>query len=498
MAKRLLTSAVAVSALLIGCSTPGSVGGVSSANAAQNEVRYLTDEEKKIGREAHPQLMQEFGGAYDSPQAAYVERIGKDIASYSGLGNAREEFTVTLLNSPVNNAFAVPGGYIYITRQLMALMNDEAELAGVLGHEVGHIDARHSQRRQRAAKRNNILGVLGQIGSAILLGDSAFGRLGQELFGRGSQLLTLSYSRGQEHEADDLGVLYLDRAGYDTQAVSTMLYSLALQNALEKRARGQTGRSVPSWASTHPDSAKRVRRSAKKAAKTEHSGTGKRNREAFLQQLDGLLYGDDPEQGVVQGNRFVHPTLGFAFNTPNGYSVNNGSRAVTVQGQGGQAQFSLAPYSNDLNAYVRSVFDALAKDNNRLPYGEIGRTTINGMPMAFSTARVNNGRQTVDVSVYAYEYSSDRAYHFVTITPAGRNNPFGQMIGSFAKVSGDEASSVRAKRIDVITVGQGDTVASLAAKMPFDNYQEERFRTLNGLANDARLTPGQKVKTVTF
>ncbi|MEM1131586.1 MAG: M48 family metalloprotease [Pseudomonadota bacterium] len=497
MGKKIVTGAVALSVLAIGCSASSELG-ISSANAAQDEVRYLSEEEKKIGREAHPQLMQEFGGAYDAPQAAYVERIGKDIAAYSGLGNAREDFTVTLLNSPVNNAFAVPGGYIYITRQLMALMNDEAELAGVLGHEVGHIAARHSQRRQRAAKRNQILGVLGQIGSAILLGDSSLGRLGQELFGTGSQLLTLRYSRGQEHEADDLGVLYLDRAGYDTQAVSTMLYSLALQNALEKRARGQNTRSVPSWASTHPDSAKRVRRSAKKAAKTEHNGTGMRNREAFLQQLDGLLYGDDPDQGIVQGNRFVHPTLGFAFNAPNGYSVNNGARAISIQGQGGQAQFSLGPYNNDLNAYVRSVFDGLAKDNNRLPYGEIGRTTINGLPMAFSTVRIANGRQTVNVSVYAYEFSANRAFHFVTITPAGRNNPFGQMIGSFSRVGKDEASGVRSKRIDVITVGAADTVASLSAKMPFDSYREERFRTLNGLPNDAQLTPGQKIKIVTF
>lgn len=498
MAKKILTSTVALSALLLGCSMPGSAGGVNSASAAQNETRTLSEKEKAIGREAHPQLMQQFGGAYNAPQTAYVERVGKDIAIYSGLANAREDFTVTLLNSPVNNAFAVPGGYIYVTRQLLALMNDEAELAGVLGHEVGHIAARHSQRRQSAAQRNQILGVLGQIGSAVLFGDSAAGQLGQELFGTGSQLLTLSYSRKQEYEADDLGVIYLDRAGYDPRAVSTMLYSLALQNSLDKRARGQASSTVPTWASTHPDSAKRVSRAARKAANTSNDGNGVRKRAEFLQQIDGLTYGDDPDQGVVQGNRFVHPSLGFVFAAPNGYSITNGSSAVTVQGQGGQAEFSLRPYSNDLNAYVRGVFDSLGQENNRLQYGEIQRTTINGLPVAFSTARVVNGRQTVDVAVYAYEFSASRAFHFVTITPAERNNPFGNMLASMARVSAQEAANVKTQRIDVVTVAAGDTVATMAARMAFDDFQQERFRTLNGLSASATLQPGQRVKIVTF
>lgn len=498
MAKKILTASAVLSSLLLGCSTPGSLGGTAPANAAQRETRSLSEQEKSIGREAHPQLLQQFGGAYDAPQTAYVERIGKDIAVYSGLANARDDFTVTLLNSPVNNAFAVPGGYIYVTRQLLGLMNDEAELAGVLGHEVGHIAARHSQRRQKAAQRNRILGVLGQIGSAVLLGDSAFGRLGQELFGTGSQLLTLSYSRKQEYEADDLGVIYLDRAGYDPRGVSTMLYSLALQNALEKRATGQGNSSVPSWASTHPDSAKRVSRAAKKSVETSNDGNGVRRRAAFLQQIDGMTYGDDPAQGVVRGNRFLHPDLGLGFAAPNGYSIANGARAVTIQGQGGQAQFSLASYSNDLNAYVRSVFDALGQDNQSLPYGDIQRTTINGLPVAYATARITNDRQQLDVAVYAYEFSSSRAYHFVTITPAGRASPFGAMVNSLSRLSSAEAAGIKRQKIDVVTVVQGDTVASLSARMQVDNYPEERFRTLNGIAAGAALQPGQKVKLVTY
>ena len=123
----------------------------------------ISPAERKQGDEAHPQLLAEFGGPYSGPQAAYVNRVGKNIALQSGLSNARSDFTVTLLNSPVNNAFAIPGGYVYVTRQLMALMNDEAELAGVLGHEVGHVAAQHSKKRQSAATRNTILGVLGAV-----------------------------------------------------------------------------------------------------------------------------------------------------------------------------------------------------------------------------------------------------------------------------------------------------------------------------------------------
>lgn len=135
----------------------------------------ITQSEAQMGAQYHPQFMAEFGGAMSGAHAQYVEQVGKKIAVQSGLGNAESAFTVTLLNSPVHNAFAVPGGYVYSTRQLVTLMNNEAELAGVMGHEVGHVAARHSQRRQQASQRNSILGMLGAIGSSVLLGNSAVG-----------------------------------------------------------------------------------------------------------------------------------------------------------------------------------------------------------------------------------------------------------------------------------------------------------------------------------
>lgn len=221
----LTVSVLAMSAL------PACVSQTGSPAAAQGSVQTISAADKKQGSEAHPQLLQEFGGALTGPQATYVETVGKNIAVQSGLSNARGDFTVTLLNSPVNNAFAIPGGYVYVTRQLAALMNNEAELAGVLGHEVGHVAARHAAKRQSAATRNSLLGALGTILSGALLGNGALGQIGQQIFSTGSQLLTLKYSRGQETEADNLGITYLQRAGYDPRAMSTVLQSCESERA---------------------------------------------------------------------------------------------------------------------------------------------------------------------------------------------------------------------------------------------------------------------------
>ncbi|MBY0393508.1 MAG: M48 family metalloprotease, partial [Novosphingobium sp.] len=249
--RAILLAAGAGSLVLAGPAVP------TSRVDAQGTVATISAADKAEGAKAHPQLLAEFGGAVTGPQAKYVEGVGKTIAFQSGLGNARSDFTVTLLNSPVNNAFAIPGGYVYVTRQLTALMNNEAELAGVLGHEVGHVAARHSQKRQSAATRNTIIGVLGSVLAGAVLGNSALGQLGQKIFSTGSQLLTLKYSRGQETEADSLGVTYLKRAGYDPRAMGTVLRSLAQQTALDAQLTGSTDK-VPEWASTHPDPASRV------------------------------------------------------------------------------------------------------------------------------------------------------------------------------------------------------------------------------------------------
>src|SRR5688500_1393576 len=198
---------------------------------AQKAGSAITPAEAQQGAQYHEQMLNEFGGAMTGAQADYVEYVGQHIAVQSGLANSESAFTVTLLNSSVDNAFAIPGGFVYVTRQLVTLMNNEAELAGVLGHEVGHVAARHSKSRQKAAQRNSILGAIGSILSGVLLGNSALGSLGQQVFSAAPQLLTAQYSRKQETEADGLGIRYLKGAGYDPRAMATVLQSLAAQNS---------------------------------------------------------------------------------------------------------------------------------------------------------------------------------------------------------------------------------------------------------------------------
>jgi predicted Zn-dependent protease len=462
----------------------------------------ISAQDKQLGAQEHPKLMAEFGGTYSGPQAAYVTRVGQNIAVQSGLSNAAGDFTVTLLNSPVNNAFAIPGGYIYVTRQLMALMNDEAELAGVLGHEVGHVAARHSKRRQNAATRNAILGVLGTVlGGAIGDNGGLLGGLGGLLQNNSmqiAQLATLGFSRGQELEADQLGAQYLVKAGYDPAALASMLASLANQTTVDARAAGRDARSLPAWASTHPDPASRVQRAVALARQINGTKGGARNAPAFLAALDGVMYGDDPKQGVIEGNEFLHPDLKLRFAVPAGYGMQNGATAVTVAGSGGQAQFAFGPYGGDMTAYIDAVFKGVG-GNQRIPYGAVQRTTINGLPAAYASATVATQQgQQLSITVFAYEFARDRAYHFLAMTPAGQMRSFDPMFASVRRMSDAEARAVRPRRIDVVTVGRGESLTSLAGRMAFTTYQTERFQVLNGLTASSTLKPGQKVKLVVY
>ncbi len=499
MAHMITTGLMAIA--VAGCAA--GAGGINDRAEAKtgtiNTATSISEADRKQGAEANPQLLQEFGGAYTGSQAAYVSRIGQNIAVQSGLSNARSDFTVTLLNSPVNNAFAIPGGYVYVTRQLMALMNDEAELAGVLGHEVGHVAARHSKKRQSAATRNSILGILGAVlGGAIGDNGGILGSLGgllQNNAMKAAQLATLGFSRSQELEADQLGVQYLRSAGYDPMALSTMLASLANQTNLDARVAGRDARSLPEWASTHPDPASRVRNAQTLASRAGRGGV--RNADAFYAAVDGVLYGDDPEQGVVEGNEFLHPDLRLKFAIPSGYAMQNGATAVSISGSGGQGQFSTLPYNGNRDAYIASVLKEVG-GNIALTPGATQRTTVNGIPAFYATARANGDSGQVDVTVFAYEFAPDRAYHFVTLAPAGKGEIFNSMYSSLRRLSANEAAAIKPRRVDVVTVGRNDTMTSLSGRMAYSNNQTERFQVLNRLSSSSRLSAGQKVKLVVY
>ena len=253
---------------------------------AQNTVRSISATDKAQGNQAHPQLLAEFGGAYKGPQVAFVERVGKRVAVQSGLSNAGSDFTVTLLDSPVENAFAIPGGYIYVTRQLLALMTSEAELASVMGHEVGHVAARH------AASRNTRATIGGLLARGVSLATKS--DLATRIAGTGAQLYTLKYGRDQEYQADALGVRYITAAGYSPYASADILAALDESTGLTAQARG-TARSAPTWASTHPNGADRVQRAEALAKATGKAELATTQDTAFLRMLDGLPYADGKE-----------------------------------------------------------------------------------------------------------------------------------------------------------------------------------------------------------
>jgi predicted Zn-dependent protease len=485
---KMCNRSLGVALALLCVAQPGSAQSTASVPVAAS----ISASDKAQGAQAHPELLKQYGGAYPGKQADYVRRVGQRIAVQSGLSNAQSDFTVTLLNSPVDNAFAIPGGYVYVTRNLLALMNDEAELASVMGHEVGHVAARHAKsRNDRATGAGLLAGIIGAVA-----GNSKLGSLIGKGAGLGAQLYTLGYSRSQETEADALGIRYLAKAGYDPMAAPSILAGLAAQNTLDARIGGRTS-NTPTLLSTHPDPASRVVRATEVAKATGYT-RGVRNRDAFLAAIDGMTYGDDPSQGIVDGRVFRHPALKLAFTAPTGFSITNGTDALVVAGEGGQATFSGGAFAGDFDRYIAAAFAKLSP-NATIDFGTPRRFQVNGIDAASATARANTQSGPVDVTVIAYAFDAKTAWQFVLITAAGSGTgPFGSLVGSMRRLSASEIAQIKPRIVRIVAVRPGDTMASLAGRMAYPSFQAERFRVLNALAPDAVLKPGQKVKLIVF
>ena len=463
--------------------------------AAGAQYRTLNQRYVAEAQRQHPQLVEEFGGAETGARAAYVQSVGRRVANYSGVPGGAYNFTT--LNSAVENAFAVPGGYIYVTRQLMTIMDDESQLAFALGHEVGHVAANHAQARQSASQNNSILGVLGAVLGAVVGGG--FGDLISQSAQYSSQIRTLSFSRQQEYDADVLALRYLISAGYDPAGGPGILAALGRSAALEARIQGRDSRQTPEWASTHPLSANRTRQAQVQAQRTGRLGTGLRNRDQYLAQLEGIYVDDDPAQGIIEGRSFTHPDLRMQFVVPAGYLMQNSTDAVSIAGGAGQAQFSGGRFNGNIDQYIYRVFQQLTGGRTQLAIPPAQRTVINGIPASYTTARTNTSGGVVDVTVVAYQWDPNTIYHFVMLTRGGVGaGPFASMINSLRRITPNEAAAIRPKIIDVVTVGAGDTVQSLANRMAYRDFRFERFLSINGLPANARLVPGQKVKLIVY
>ncbi|MDJ0945026.1 MAG: M48 family metalloprotease [Kiloniellales bacterium] len=446
------------------------------------------EDEQRLGLQEHPKILQEFGGDYreDPELTAYVTSIGNLLAKTSELPNL--QFTFTVLDTPIVNAFALPGGYIYITRGLLALAENEAEVAGVLAHEIGHVTARHSAERYG----NTVAAGVATTLLSVLVGGPA-----AQAAGGAAGLALQSYSRDQEFEADMLGVRYLSRAGYDPGGMSSFLEKLQAHSRLEAELRGKPGEADKfDIMQTHPRTADRIQKAAQ-AAGAKPVANPIVGRDIYLSKIDGLLYGDNPSQGIIRNNSFSHPDLRLAFEVPESFRMINSAAAVLALGP----QDSRIIFDGDTNErlltparYMREVWAANAK------ISRVEELEINGMPAATSTSQVNSRSGRLDVRLVAIGYNRDTIYRFLFATPPRATQSLSvdlrRTTYSFRKLSAEEAADIKPNRLRIHTVKRGDSVSALAARTPFDDLPEKRFLTLNGLAPGAGLKAGEKVKLV--
>ena len=472
----------ALAAFAAGCTT-------NPATGEQDFTPFMTtDQEIALGHKEHPKVVASLGGDYDERPAInrYVNRLGRRLQRVS---EVREPpFTLTVLNSSEVNAFALPGGYLYVTRGLLALANSEAELAGVIAHEIGHVTARHAAQRYNQT-------IFAQLGAAVL-GAATGSRLVGDLSSFGAAAYVQGYSREQELEADLLGVRYLKRAGYEPQAMAGFLATMEAESALAAKIAGREGgEPEASLFSSHPRTVKRV---ARAAAAASGGQPGLRvGRDDYLQLLDGILFGDDPEQGLRRGRVFAHPVLGFRFKVPPGFRMRNTPKAVLASHRNGAVvRFDGAKLGRrmSMTRYLESVWP---KD---LALSGIERITVNGMDAATGTTRASTREGPYDVRAIAIRFESNQIYRFLILTPARATEALSaalrRMTFSFRPLSKREIANLRPLRLRVRPVRRGDTVTSLAATLPFDDFRVERFRVLNGLAPGERLRRGRLVKLI--
>ena len=445
----------------------------------------LSAKDRQVGAQGYKEIVQQFGGSVDGPLASYVRQVGVKVAMASVPGSTADDWRVTVLNSPVPNAMATPGGYLYITRGLLSMINSEAELASVLGHEAGHVAARHSDKRNSRAT----IGALGSIAAAVLLGGEA-----ANVVNTSAGAWVAGFSRGQENEADTLGMRYAISAGYDPRAAASMLEALDRVGTVEGRESFQR-QGVNSIFSTHPVTADRVQRVAKQAAQTGRSGA--LNRDAYLSAINGMTFGDAPEQGVISGPSFRHASLKLAFDAPPGFQLQNSPQAVAGQGRdGSQFLFSGVQAGPD-TSLQQVVQQAWQQTAGRVPQASFSEQRVNSFDAGLSKAQLSNQRgQPLDVSINAFRAGPEQVYLLRTIAPAGRGAQFDGMVASFRRMSAAEAEAAgRGRHIRLVTVRPGESAEILAARMSPPYNRVQSFLALNGLSNRA-LQPGERLKII--
>jgi len=377
---------------------------------------YTWEEEKKLGEQSDKQIQAQFGVYQDDSVQEYVDRVAQDVLANSDMRRKdtpakyrNTEFTFRVLDSPVINAFALPGGYVYVTRGLMSNLRNEAQLAMVLGHEIAHVAARHAS--QSAFEQQ--AGQLALLGGAI--GGELLGLPGGDILQIGSQatqLLFLKYSRDDESESDKLGVEYSAKTNYKASEGADFFTTL-------KRVSQQRGQSVPTWASTHPDPSERENRIPELAQEWENKGIqmNKVQTGQYMSEIDNMIFGMNPRQGFTRNGVFYHPELAFQFRYPENWQIQNTPSQVVMGNEEGSAlmQFSIDGQNNTPRASVEQFLN-----QEGIQAGQGGRTSINGLDgfEATATAETQQGGN-VRFLLTAMEYDG-RIYRFVSYAVAER------------------------------------------------------------------------------
>ena len=463
-------------------------GATSSSDAFQPSANPVTvdtvtrnDRMATIAREQHPRILATYGGEYSDQK---LERMVARVVGTLTLDpeNPNQTYQITILNSPNINAFALPGGYLYVTRGLLALANDSAELAAVLAHEMAHVTANHGiQRQQKEAEEV----LASQVVNDVLGSDPA----ARVALVRG-KLRLAQFSRNQELEADAIGIRALARAGYDPFASARFLQSMAAYSS-SRNVTGAVDENLDFLAS-QPTAPQRIELALRHARQYAPPGTGTRNRNQFLDGIDGMLFVDTPEEGFVRGLTFMHQKLGVAFSVPESFVIDNTAAAVTAAGPGDVAiRFDGVSIDRrvSLADYVRSGWVA------GLDASSIRSTTINGNEAV--SARASAEGWQFDVTVIR---AAGEVYRLLTAAPAASTalDAIASQVGSsFRTLTPAEKASLRPLRVRIVTVRAGQTVATLAAQMQGVDRKMDMFRLINAMSAGATVSAGSKVKIIT-
>jgi predicted Zn-dependent protease len=446
-------------------------------------------QEVALGVSYDPQVIATFGEYADPSLQAFVQARGTEMGKISHRPNL--EYHVKVIDSPVVNAFAVPGGYIYLTRGILAQLNDEAEFMGVLGHEMGHIAARHSVSQQTKQQLGTLLLIGGMIASEKFAQYAEYAM-------QSMQLLFLSFSRDNEREADALGVEYSTKMGYDATKMADFF------GVLKKMDMASSQGGVPTFLSTHPDPGDRINsvlRNTKLWQDSLKFSQWKVNSDAYLQLIDGIVYGEDPRQGYTEGDIFYHPELKFKFSFPSGWTLTNTPTQVTVQPPDNKALiiFTLSPQKS-----LQTAADStLAAYNLTLQRSE--RTTVNGMPVLVTLSKQVSQDPSTGTSItynvlsYFIEYGTMYYVFHGISTETDFNNYSGFMESSmktFAKLTDASKINVKPLRVYIRTVQRTGTLANALSHYGVRQDKMSELALLNDLELTDQVQAGKMIKIV--